>query len=59
MKFEGARAQNFVEQNKIVLFLFWYFLVSQEPVKKKIGPKIGFSLNWSSHPSGISTVKDV
>jgi hypothetical protein len=32
------------------------FFGSQEAVKK-IGPKIGFSLNWSSHPSGISTVK--
>jgi hypothetical protein len=32
------------------------FFGSQESVKK-IWSKIGFSLNWSSHPSGIPTVK--
>jgi hypothetical protein len=32
------------------------FLGSQEAVKK-FGPKIGFFLVWTSHPSGIPTVK--
>jgi hypothetical protein len=35
---------------------FLVFFGSQEAVKK-FGPKIGFLLNWSSHPSGIPTVK--
>jgi hypothetical protein len=55
MKFEGARARNFVEQFFFVVSILVFF-GSQEYVKK-IGPKKGFSLNWSSHPSGISTVK--
>jgi hypothetical protein len=55
MKFEGASARNFVEQKKkIVPFLV--FFGSQEAVKK-FGPKIGFFLVWTSHPSGILTVK--
>jgi hypothetical protein len=54
MKFEGARARNFVKQKKSVSFLV--FFGSQEAVKK-IGPKIGFFLVWTSHPSGILTVK--
>jgi hypothetical protein len=32
------------------------FFGSQEAVKK-FGPKIGFFLVWTSHPSGIPTVK--
>jgi hypothetical protein len=55
MKFEGARARNFVEQ----IFFFVPILVffgSQEAVKK-FGPKKGFFLVWTSHPSGIPTVK--
>jgi hypothetical protein len=54
MKFEGARARNFVEQKKIFVPNLLFF-GSQEAVKK-FGPKIVFSLNWSSHPSGIPTV---
>jgi hypothetical protein len=55
MKFEGARARNFVEEKKSNVPNLLFF-GSQEAVKK-LGPKIGFSLNWSSHPSGIPTVK--
>jgi hypothetical protein len=53
MKFKGARARNFIEQKKIFCSYFGIFWVSGGC--KKIGPKIGLSLNWSSHPSGIST----
>jgi hypothetical protein len=61
MKFEGARARNFVEQKKKNCSYFGIFWVSGG-CKKKFGPKIGFLLNWSSHPSGhlasgIPTVK--
>jgi hypothetical protein len=42
MKFEGARARNFVGQKKIVPNLM--FFGSQEAVKK-FGPKIGFSMH--------------
>jgi hypothetical protein len=42
-----------LSKKKIVPILV--FFGSQEAVKK-FGPKIGFSLNWSSHPSGIPTV---
>jgi hypothetical protein len=55
MKFEGARARNFVEQI-VFFFLFWCFFRSQEAVKK-FGPKIGFFVVWTSHLSGIPTVK--
>jgi hypothetical protein len=54
MKFEGARARNFVEQKKNCSY-FGIFWVSGGC--KKNWSKIGFPLNWSSHPSGIPTVK--
>jgi hypothetical protein len=42
-----------LSKKKIVPILA--FFGSQEAVKK-FGPKIGFFLVWTSHPSGISTV---
>jgi hypothetical protein len=43
--------------SKFFLFCSYFGIVWVSGGCKKIGPKIGFSLNWSSHPSGISTVK--
>jgi hypothetical protein len=43
------------KKKKIVPILV--FFRSQEAVKK-FGPKIGFFLVWTSHPSGILTVKE-
>jgi hypothetical protein len=55
MKFEGARARNFVEQKKKIVPILVFF-GSQEAVKK-FGPKIGFFVVWTSHLSGIPTVR--
>jgi hypothetical protein len=38
---------------------FFYSLLRPRRLKKKIGPKIGFLLVWTSHPSGIPTVNAI
>jgi hypothetical protein len=51
-----ARALKILLSKKKKIVPILVFFGSQEAVKK-FGPKIGFFLVWTFHPSGIPTVK--